>query len=110
MFTFLIALHVVVCIALIAFVLMQQGDGGGIAGAFGGGVAESFLGAKAPKFLTKSTTVFAILFFVICISLTMLTARKTQSLFEDAQTAPSQEQVEQEAATAESAGDEAQTE
>ncbi len=110
MFTFLIALHVIICLALIAFVLLQQGDGGGIAGAFGGGVAESFLGAKASKFLTKSTTVLAVLFFVICISLTMLTAKKTQSLFEDAQTASSQEQVEQSAATAEPAGDEAQTE
>jgi len=110
MFTFLISLHVVICIALIAFVLLQQGDGGGIAGAFGGGMAESFLGAKASKFLTKSTAVFAVLFFVICISLTMLTAKKTQSLFEDAKAAPSLEQVEQEAATAEPVVNEAQTE
>jgi preprotein translocase subunit SecG len=110
MFIFLIALHVIVCLALIAFVLLQQGDGGGIAGAFGGGMAESFLGAKASSFLTKSTTIFAVLFFVICISLTALTAKKTQSIFDDAKMAPSQQQVEESAATAESAGNEAQAE
>ena len=110
MFTILIALHVVVCFILVGLVLMQQGDGGGIAGAFGGGMAESFLGAKASKFLVRATAVFAVLFFVICISLTMLTSKKTQSLFDDTKIAPSQEQAEQEAASAESAGDEAQTE
>ncbi len=109
MFTILIALHVVVCLILVGLVLMQQGDGGGIAGAFGGGMAESFLGAKASKFLTKGTALFAILFFVICISLTILTAKKTESLFDDTQ-ALGQEQVEQEAASAEPAQDEAKEE
>jgi hypothetical protein len=47
---------------------------------------------------------------VICISLTALTAKKTQSIFDDAKMAPSQQQVEESAATAESAGNEAQAE
>ena len=108
MFTILITLHVIVCVILVVLVLMQQGDGGGIAGAFGGGMAESFLGAKASKFLTKGTAVFAVLFFVICISLTILTAKKTESLFEGPEAA-NQEQVEK-AAGAEPVQDEAKEE
>ena len=82
LFSVLIALHVVVCLILVVLILLQPGEGRGLSETFGGGMAESIFGSKASAFLTKSTAMFATLFFVICISLTILTARKTQSVFE----------------------------
>jgi preprotein translocase subunit SecG len=86
MFAILLALHVIICLALIGLILLQPGEGRGLSETFGGGMAESLLGSKATSFLTKSTAVFAVLFFVVCISLTVLTAKQTQSVFEGVKT------------------------
>ena len=100
MFTILLALHVIICLALIGLILLQPGEGRGLSETFGGGMAESLLGSKATSFLTKSTAVFATLFFVVCISLTILTAQRTQSVFEGMKTddTATQEQTAEETA------------
>ena len=72
MFIVLIIVHVVVSLILIALVLLQPGEGKGLSETFGGGVAESILGSKANSFLIKATAVMAAIFFVICITLTVM--------------------------------------
>ena len=50
-----IALHVVVCIALVFIVLLQKGKGADMGAAFGGASQTVFGGAGASSFLSKVT-------------------------------------------------------
>ncbi len=69
----LTGLHVLVGVALIAIVLLQEGSkGAGLSGVFGAGGAatESFFGGRGPApFLAKVTTAAAIVFMVTCLIL-----------------------------------------
>ena len=76
----IIFLHIVVCVGLILVVLVQSGRGGGLAESFTG--AESILGTKTNAFLTKATTVFAVGFFITCLSLTFISKQRSKSLLE----------------------------
>ncbi len=81
----LIALHIAVCIVLIATILLQAGRGGGLTEAAGGGSVQSVLGTQAPTVLKKATEVSAIIFLITCLLLGMITSRKGRSLFERGQ-------------------------
>lgn len=88
MYIALIAIHVIICIILIATILLQAGRGGGLTEAFGGSdAAQSMLGTQAPALLKKATEVSAIAFLVTSLVLGMVTARRGRSLF-DGQTLP----------------------
>ena len=76
----IIFFHILVCIGLILVVLVQAGRGGGLAESFSG--AESILGTKTNAFLTKATTIFAVAFFITCLSLTFVSKQCSQSLLE----------------------------
>ncbi len=78
MTTFLLIIHSIICVVLVAIVLMQSGRGGGLTESFA--AAESMFGAQTDSFLTKSTTVIAVVFFVTCLSLAILSSKKDQSL------------------------------
>ena len=82
MYGFLIAIHVIVCILLIAIVLIQSGRGGGLTETFSS--AESIFGTKTSAFLTRATTVLATLFIITCLSLYLLSIKRTRSLMEQA--------------------------
>ncbi len=82
MYGFLIAIHVIVCILLITIVLIQSGRGGGLTETFSS--AESIFGTKTNAFLTRATTVLATLFIVSCLSLYLLSIKKTRSLMREA--------------------------
>ncbi len=75
---FVFFIHAILCILLAAIVLIQSGRGGGLTENFA--AAESLFGAKTNAFLVKATTVFATLFFVTCLSLAVLSAKKEVSL------------------------------
>ena len=56
MSTLLTILHVIVCLFLMLTVLLQQGKGGGMGGAFGGSNAGTvFGGSGASSFLVRLT-------------------------------------------------------
>ncbi|MEW5796847.1 MAG: preprotein translocase subunit SecG [Candidatus Zixiibacteriota bacterium] len=77
MFIAWVVFHVIVCFALIIVVLMQSAKGEGLAGgtAFGGGVSSAVFGGRgAASFLSKATTVLAIVFFVNCGALALMSA------------------------------------
>jgi preprotein translocase subunit SecG len=85
MYFFLIFIHLVVCLALVAVVLMQSGKGGGLAGgAFGGSAQTVFGGRGATDFMTRATMVLGGLFFVLSLVLALMssniTSTRTRSL------------------------------
>jgi len=78
MMAFVIVVHVLVCVALIALVLVQRGRGGGLVESFQG--VESMFGTKTNEFLTRSTTILSIVFFITCLSLAFLSVKQSRSL------------------------------
>ncbi len=77
----LIVLYVVICFFLILVVLVQQGRGADIAGAFGGGGTQTAFGARgATTLLHKLTTGAFIGFIVLSMLLTLVQARQRPSV------------------------------
>ena len=73
MYAFLIVVHVLVALGLIATVLLQSGKAAGLSGAIAGG-AEQVFGKKKgmDEILGRITTGLAIAFMITSISLTLL--------------------------------------
>ncbi|AGF49209.1 preprotein translocase subunit SecG [Candidatus Kinetoplastidibacterium galati] len=67
---FIIVLQIVSALAVILFILLQNGNGSDVGSSFGAGSALSVFGASgSANFLSKSTKWFAIIFFVSTLSL-----------------------------------------
>lgn len=73
--SFLVVVHVFVCILLIAIVLLQQGKGASIGAAFGGGGNTVFGASGADNLLTRLTTVSAVIFMVTSVALAISGSR-----------------------------------
>ncbi len=72
MYTFVITLHVFLCLSLIFIILMQPGKGADVSSAFGGGASSQLFGASGPgNFLTRGTGAIATLFMVTSITLAL---------------------------------------
>jgi preprotein translocase subunit SecG len=72
MYVLTVVLYLVVCLFLIAVVLLQTGKRADLAGAFGGGGSQTAFGTRgAATFLSRLTTVFAILFMVLSLALSI---------------------------------------
>lgn len=80
MVTFLSILHIVICLFLILVVLLQQGKGGGLGGAFGGAGQQVFGGRGAGNFMTRLTWISAGLFIVTSVSLAYLASSGDRDL------------------------------
>jgi preprotein translocase subunit SecG len=77
----LVVLYVFICFFLILVVLVQQGKGADIAGAFGGGGTQTAFGARgATTLLHKLTTGAFIGFIALSLLLTVLQARPRSSV------------------------------
>jgi preprotein translocase subunit SecG len=77
----LVVVYIFVCFFLILVVLLQQGKGADIAGAFGGGGSQTAFGARgATTLLHKLTTGAFVGFIVLALLLTMLEARPRSSV------------------------------
>lgn len=73
MYQIIIAVHVLLGLGIIGFVLMQQGKGADAGAAFGGGSSGSVFGAQgASSFLSRTTAVLATLFFATSLGLAIL--------------------------------------
>jgi preprotein translocase subunit SecG len=85
MVTFLIALHVLICVLLVVTVLLQFGKGAEMGAVMGGGASQAVFSSSAKgNFLTKTTTVLAIGFMVNSIVLTTIKSREAKrSLFDN---------------------------
>jgi len=72
------AVHIAVCIALMAAILLQSGKGGGLAGTFGAGSSQTLFGGRgAASFLSRATTTLAVLFFVTSLTLGLQASRSS---------------------------------
>ncbi len=72
----LVVMYVIICFFLILVVLLQQGKGADIAGAFGGGGSQTAFGARgATTFLHKLTTGAFVGFIVLSLVLSIMEAR-----------------------------------
>ena len=68
--------HVLIAIALVAFVLIQKGQGATAGAAFGSGASGTVFGARgAGNFLSRTTWVLATLFCTISLTMAVLISR-----------------------------------
>jgi preprotein translocase subunit SecG len=67
MFTFLLVVHALIAAALVAVILMQRSEGGGLG--MGGSPTGLMSARGAADFLTRATTVLATLFVLMSIGL-----------------------------------------
>lgn len=88
MTTFLIIIHILTCLFLIAIVLLQSGKGAEIGAAFGGSSQTIFGSRGAATFLNKVTTVAAVVFMLTSLTLTVVTSKTTSVI---KQTAPAEQ-------------------
>ena len=72
------AVHIGVCIGLMASILLQSGKGGGLAGTFGAGSSQTLFGGRgAATFLSRATTTLAVTFFVTSLTLGLNASRSS---------------------------------
>jgi preprotein translocase subunit SecG len=77
--TLLTLIHVLIAVLLIGLVLIQDSKGGALG--IGGSTSNSLLGAGGAQSLAaKATRWVAVIFAITCISLSLWTAKKTQSV------------------------------
>ena len=75
----ILVIHVIIAVALIGLVLIQQGKGADAGAAFGGGASGTVFGAQgAASFLTRATAVLATLFFISSLTLTYLATQRAK--------------------------------
>jgi preprotein translocase subunit SecG len=85
----LVILHVIISLFLILVVLVQQGKGADLAGAFGGGGSQTAFGARgATTLLHKLTTGFFVAFVITSMALAILQARPRGSVMSGSKAAP----------------------
>lgn len=75
MATFVLIIHLIVCVFLIFIVLIQSGKGAEMGAAFGGSSQTLFGARGAATFFSKMTTVAAIVFMITSLTLAVFTVK-----------------------------------
>lgn len=85
MITFLVVLHVIICVLLVTSVLLQFGKGAEMGAVMGAGASQAVFSSSAKgNFMTKLTSILAIGFMVNSIVLTTMKSREAKrSLFDN---------------------------
>jgi preprotein translocase subunit SecG len=107
-FTVMLVLHVVVALAIIGLVLLQQGKGSEMGASFGGGSSGSLFGATgSANFLSRSTSVLVTVFFLTSLGLAYIASNRPQtaSAVEEVLSAPAAPAAEAPVAAPPQAGD-----
>lgn len=77
--TLIVVVHVVIAVALVGLVLIQQGKGADAGAAFGGGASQTVFGSQGSgSFLTRMTTALAVVFFVTSFSLAVFAKQRAE--------------------------------
>ena len=78
--TIVVVVHVIVAVAIIGLVLLQQGKGADAGASFGAGASQTVFGASGSgNFLVRATTIGATIFFITSLSLAVF-AKNQSSL------------------------------
>jgi preprotein translocase subunit SecG len=114
MYQTLIVIHVLIALGIIGLVLLQQGRGADAGAGFGGGASGTLFGARGTaSFLSRTTAIFAALFFSSSMLLAYLGSKQdnTEADVMSTQQQPSSPQVTQDVpASNESKGDSSKSE
>ena len=80
----IIIFHVLIALAIVILILLQQGKGADMGASFGGGGSQTLFGPTGGgNLLTQITTILATLFFVTSFSLAIIAKQKVDSLTDD---------------------------
>ena len=75
----LLIIQILLCIALVVIVLLQQGRGADAGASFGGGSSGSLFGSRGPaSFLSKVTAGLAALFFANSLALAYISGQSVE--------------------------------
>ena len=92
MYTFVLVVHILLAILMIALILVQHGKGADAGATFGGGGAGTVFGASdSGNFMTRLTAVLTALFFVTSLTLAIFAKKQNEQLY----TLPGAAQVQQ---------------
>jgi len=76
--TILLVVHILIAMALIAVILLQQGRGATAGAAFGSGASGTVFGARgSASFLSRTTSILATIFFGNCLLLAYLATQQS---------------------------------
>ena len=76
--TIVVIVHVIVAIAIVGLVLLQQGKGAVAGASFGAGASQTVFGSSGSgNFLVRATTVAATLFFVTSLLLAVFAGNRS---------------------------------
>src|SRR5690606_9585512 len=77
MMQIILAIHLLIALAIVALVLLQQGKGAEAGASFGAGASQTLFGSSGSwNFFSKATAVLATVFFVTSISLAVMAKHK----------------------------------
>ncbi|PSJ45910.1 preprotein translocase subunit SecG [Zobellella taiwanensis] len=83
MYEILLVVYLLIALALIGLVLIQQGKGADMGASFGAGASNTVFGSSGSgNFLTKATTLLAAGFFVVSLVLGNLSTNSTKQTSE----------------------------
>lgn len=89
----ILAVHIVIGLAIIVFVLLQQGKGAEAGASFGAGASQTLFGSVGTwNFFSKVTAFLATAFFITSFTLAVLASKNTEV---DSQLLPELEMLEQ---------------
>lgn len=73
-----VIVHIVLAVAIVGFVLIQQGKGADAGASFGGGASQTVFGGKGSgNFLSKTTGLLVAGFFVTSLTLAMFATKRS---------------------------------
>ena len=73
----LLVAHLIIAVAIVVLVLLQQGKGSDMGASFGGGSSQSLFGARgSANFLSRMTSGLVTLFFITSLVLAYIYTRK----------------------------------
>ncbi len=76
---FVLLIHVIAAIALIIFILMQQGKGAEVGASFGSGASQTIFGSQGVgSFLARATAVCVAIFFMTSLTLAYMASHQAQ--------------------------------
>ena len=79
----LVIIYILVCLFLVMVVLLQQGNGADLAGAFGGGGTQASFGPRSStNIMHRMTTASFVLFVVLSMALAIMSGKSRKSVMD----------------------------